>query len=68
MPTRIIMRGQAGYYAVEEFREDIVKAWDLAVSDGGSYLATYTRLDAGIPRPQVTIDLREVAAVEEERR
>jgi hypothetical protein len=66
MPARIILKnGQT--YSVDAHREDIKNEWENALV-GHNPIVTYFRLHAGIPLPKVTIDLREVSSVEEERR
>jgi hypothetical protein len=66
MPTKIIMKTGAVIY-VDDFRSNIVEAWEQ-VLNGGAELLTCRQLYAGIPLPEVTIDMREIECVFEERR
>lgn len=66
MPATIHMKN-GDWFKVEAYREDIEKVM-LDVWNGASPYVTYEMLDAGIPLPKVTVDLREVAYVNEAKR
>lgn len=66
MPATIHMKN-GDWFKVDAYRDDIAASLQ-ALDTGTTPYVTYERLDAGIPLPKVTIDLREVAYVNEVRR
>lgn len=66
MAVRVWMKGSGVAYHLDAAHDDVVRAWRAAVVGEGDPFGTYRRLYAGIPKPEVTLDLREVSSVEQE--
>jgi hypothetical protein len=66
MPATIHMKN-GDYFEVDIWRDNIHDHM-VAAFGGGIPFFTYDRLDAGVPRPKITIDVREIAYVNEVRR
>lgn len=55
------------YFRVNVWRDDIERAMILVWKGDSMPFHTYDRLDAGIPLPQIIVDVREIASVEDDR-
>jgi hypothetical protein len=59
MAVRIHLKS-GSWYEVNAHQEDVDASWRAAISEGTTPIVTYKRVDGGIPRPKITIDLREI--------
>jgi hypothetical protein len=62
-----IMLKSGAWYSVDAFVDEVRRQWAVALS-GTGVLQEYTRLDGGIPRPKIVIDMREIEHLREARR
>lgn len=67
MPVRIFLKNGTAY-TVDAYHDDVASAWRGAFADIAHSIVTFDRLHAGIPLPKVTVDMREVASIEQANR
>jgi hypothetical protein len=68
MPASIHMKN-GDWFRVDAYRDDIEAAMrDQYKKRDADPFRTYDRLDAGIPLPKVTVDVRDISYVNEYRR
>jgi hypothetical protein len=67
MPSTIHLKS-GSWYEIADSYDTVYKLWVRAFEDEAGSVAVFDRLDGGLPRPKLVVNMREVEHVLEVRR